>query len=121
MKRLTFAGHTLITGDRVVAALLDYAQQVSGAANNAVVDIPVLEPDGSVRTHTLVLGATMEFDISEADGHVNSLVDEDQFFIPHMPPVGGQRAETSSADAEADAENFNRAVESIDSELGSGT
>lgn len=120
MKRLTFSGHTLITGDGVVSALLDYAQQVTGAPNNVVVQIPVLEDDGSVRPHTLVFGSMMEFDISEADGEVSSAVDEEQFPVPDLPDVGTVKAKMSSPDAEQDAVNFNRAVEAIDSELEGG-
>jgi len=118
MKRITYAGGSILTGDDIAEALLHYVTEHSRGDSSVAVDIRVLEPDGTTRTHTLVLGPATELDV--ADVAEATLEGELELFpMPVFPPGRVLAVEEPSAEAEAqaeiNAENFNRAVENIDS------
>jgi hypothetical protein len=117
MKRITYAGGSILTGDDVAGALLDYVTTHSLGEESIAVDIRVLELDGSTRTHTLVLGPATELDV--ADVAEETLEGEVELFpLPIFPPGRVLAVEEPSAEAEAVAEehaaDFNRAVDEID-------
>lgn len=117
MKLITYAGGTILTGDDVAEALLGFVTAHSRREESIAVDIKALEPDGSTRTHTLVLGPATELDV--ADVAEESLAGESELFpLPVFPPARVLAVEESSAQTEAEAElhdaDFNEAVEEID-------
>jgi hypothetical protein len=117
MKRITYAGGSILTGDDVAGALLDYVTTHSLGEESIAVDIRVLELDGSTRTHTLVLGPATELDV--ADVAEETLEGEVELFpLPIFPPGRVLAVEEPSPEAEAAAEehaaDFNRAVDEID-------
>jgi hypothetical protein len=117
MKRITYAGGSILTGDDVAGALLEYVTTHSLGDESVAVDIRVLELDGTTRTHTLVLGPATELDV--ADVPEETLEGEVELFpLPIFPPGRVLAVEEPSAEAEAEAEahaaDFNRAVDEID-------
>lgn len=122
MKRITYGGGSIVTGSAVAAALLEYATQISSNANSATVDIPVLEDDGTTSIHTLLVGPTTQFDVTDAEGI--SVPDEAASFPAPELPVLGMTALTRSAAAESgatsDAEAFDQAVDDLEEGLAEG-
>jgi hypothetical protein len=117
MKLITYAGGTILTGDHVAEALLSYVTGHSRGHESVAVEIRVLEPDGSTRTHTLVLGPATELNV--ADVAEETLADEIALFpLPVFPPARILAVNEPTAEDEAEAEfhaaDFNRAVEGID-------
>ena len=117
MKRISYAGGSILTGDEVAEALLDYVTEHSIGDESVAVDIRVLELDGTTRTHTLVLGPATELDV--ADVAEETLEGEVLLFpLPVFPPGRILAVEAPSAESEAEAEvhaaDFNRAVDEID-------
>lgn len=123
MKRITYAGGSILTGDDVAEALLDYVTEHSRGEESVAVDILVRELDGTTRTHTLVLGPATELDV--ADVAEESLDGEAELFPPpEFPPgrilaVAVPTAE-SEAEAEEHAADFNSAVDEIDAGIDRG-
>lgn len=116
MKRMKFAGGSIITGGVVADSLLDYATKLSGSLASVSVDVPVLETDGSTTIHTLLIGPTSQFDVEE----VAIFSEEEElamFPVPVLPKIGVVADVESLADAEEDAAQFNAAVAEIDSSL----
>jgi hypothetical protein len=117
MKRISYAGGSILTGDDVAQALLDYVTAHSRGEASVAVDILVQEADGTTRTHTLVLGPATELDV--ADVAEESLAGELELFpLPVFPKGRVLAVEEPSAEGEAEAEmhaqEFNRAVDEID-------
>ncbi|TXN29903.1 hypothetical protein [Lacisediminihabitans profunda] len=121
MKRINYAGGSIVTGNAVAAALLDHATQIASNANSSTVDIPVLEDDGSTSIHTLLVGPTTQFDVSDAEGI--SADEEQSFPVPDLP-VLGMAAVTLSPAAESratsDAQLFDQAVDELEEGLAEG-
>jgi|GEM_PF-1919730 len=87
MKRITFNGGSIVTGDAITAALLEYTTTAVDSENSVTVDITVLEEGGETSIHTLLLSPASQFDVAEAAGI--SVEDEAQRFpVPEMPQVG---------------------------------
>ena len=117
MKRISYAGGSIITGSAVAEALLEFATNVASDANSVAVDIPVLESDGETTTHTILLGPSTQFDVSEVD--LLSAEEEARLFpVPDLPTNGNVAAAKPSAQAEEDADAFNAAVAHIENGLG---
>ena len=117
MKRISYAGGSILTGDDVAQALLDYVTEHSRGEASVAVDILVQEADGTTRTHTLVLGPATELDV--ADVAEETLAGELELFpLPVFPTGRVLAVEEPSAEGEAEAEmhaqEFNRAVDEID-------
>jgi hypothetical protein len=102
MKRITYNGEPLITGTDVADAVVHYVTQVAGMAAAIAVDLPILEADGTVQSHTLIFSAATQLGISEADGLAGA--DEGALFpVPEFPPVGGQAFAVAPEAIEDDA------------------
>ncbi|MCU1585322.1 MAG: hypothetical protein JWM49_1878 [Microbacteriaceae bacterium] len=117
MKRISYAGGSLITGDAVTEAILDYATRVATDATSVTVNIPVLEDSGKTEMHTLLLGSASQLDVSDAP-EISVPHEEEMFPIPEMPSIGMTAVVGSGGDAASNAKNFDRAVSEIDAGLG---
>ena len=117
MKSITFASGALITGSAVAAALLDYVSQMSSANNSATVDLPVLESNGTISTHTIVVSSSIQFDVADADGESNPFDEDERFPVPEFPPLDTMVAVVPPATAGEDASNFDKAVADLDAIL----
>jgi hypothetical protein len=101
MKRISYNGEPLVTGTGVTDALVHYVTHVAGMAAAVAVDIPVLESNGTVQAHTLILSAATQLTVTDVDG---AEADEAaRFAVPQLPPVGGQASSVASAAIKEDA------------------
>jgi len=119
MKRITHAGGSIVTGDAVAAALLDFATHLDPGAGSLTVDIPVLEANGDTTTHTFLFGPASQFEVADAESAPSGEEDE-RFPVPVFPASGPVAVTEPSAAAETGAEDFNRAISDIDGGLGQG-
>jgi len=117
MKSITFASGTLITGSAVAAALLDHVSQMSSANTSSAVDIPVLESNGTITTHTIVVSSAIQFDVADADGEDNPFDEDERFPVPEFPELDTMVAVVPPTTAAEDASNFDRAVAELDTIL----
>jgi hypothetical protein len=86
MKRISYDGHTIVTGSNTADALVRYAVSALSTGNAVAIDVPVLEENGSVRPHTLLLGPAAAVEIVDIDGHAEA--DEAVVFpVPEFPPL----------------------------------
>lgn len=112
----------MVTGDVVAKSLVAYAEQLTGTRPSVSVDVPVLETDGSLCTHNLLLGPASEFSVeevaaSEAWAQVSADDERAMFAAPELPSIGIVGQVESLADAEKDAANFNEAVADVEENL----
>ncbi len=84
MKRISFGFETLITSDKVAAALVKYAAQVVRHGTSEAVDLPVLESNGEVTIHTILLGPATQLAVADVDG---ARADNPDFPVPTFPPL----------------------------------
>jgi hypothetical protein len=122
MKRITYAGGSIVTGSAVAAALLDYATQIASNANSSTVDIPVLEDDGTTSIHTLLVGPATQLDVSDAEA-IPTQDEDKEFPVPELPVIGMAAVTPSPVDesqAESDAQHFDRAVDELEEGLADG-
>lgn len=117
MKRISYAGGSIVTGSAVTEALLEFATHIASDATSVAVDIPVLESDGTTSTHTILLGPSTQFDVSDVDLLSEEEEEARMFPVPDLPTNGIVAAAKPSAQAEEDADAFNRAVAHIDNDL----
>jgi hypothetical protein len=87
MKRITHAAENLITSNDIAEQLVDYAVRVSQLNTSRAVTIPVLESNGTVADHTLVINAASQFDVVDVDGLVDG-EEIDRFGAPDFPSLG---------------------------------
>jgi hypothetical protein len=77
MRRIRYAGDSVVTGDVIAAAVIDYSQALAQANTAASVDIPVRMGDGGVGSATLLVGpASQLITVPEPGDHVE-IVDEE--------------------------------------------
>jgi len=102
MKQITYNGEPFVTGSQVSTALVNYVTNVASMAAAVAVDIPVLETNGTVHNHTLVLSSATQLKVVDVDG---STVEDEalRFPVPEFPPVGGQAYAVSAPDIQGDA------------------
>ena len=116
MKSITFASGTIVTGNAVAEALVDYVSGMSGAVTSASIEIPVQEDDGTVAVHTIVLGSAVQFDIVDVDGVESADDERERFPVPEMPDVN-MVAVIPTDEVDLEADNFNRAIADMDNVL----
>ena len=119
MKKITYAGATIITGNLVAAALVEYLTQLPNDAVMVSVDIPVQESNGTITTHTILLGPGTQFDIADIDGRTKEQEDA-LFAAPVFPPPVAIVPAVATASTEASAKEFNEAVAHVDEGLDRG-
>jgi hypothetical protein len=95
MKRLSLGSQVLVTGNNVAEALAIYVPSVERMNTSVTIEIPVLEDNGDIVTHTLLIGRSNDLEITDIDGADPAL--EGRFRVPDLPAVGGKAkaAETS--------------------------
>ena len=112
MKSITLASGTLVTGDAVAALLLDYVSSASPTSHSINVDIPVLEADGTVGSHTITLGSAAQIDVSDTDPETD---EAERFPVPELPVADDVMvAVVPTATADEGTDDFNRASAEID-------
>lgn len=96
MKRLNFDGQSLVTGTEVADALTDYAETVARMNTSAIVDIPILEENGTIATHTLLLNSATALETFDIDGNLEE--EADRFPVPPLPSIGGKAIPVSTGE-----------------------
>lgn len=117
MKRISYAGGSIVTGNAVTAALLEYATTVAEAENSVVVEVTVLEENGETSVHTLLLSPASQFDVADADG-IDSGDEEERFPVPEMPTIGMQGKVETAEHGRRTAKDFDDIISEIDDGLG---
>ncbi|MBT2502321.1 hypothetical protein [Curtobacterium sp. ISL-83] len=117
MKRITFSGGSIVTGNAITAALMEYTTTVANAEHSVTVDVPVLEENGAISTHTLLLSPASQFDIADVGG-ISAEEEAERFPVPELPSVGVTGSVESNDDAKDAAADFNRMSAEIDEGLG---
>jgi hypothetical protein len=102
MKQITYNGEPLVTGTDVSDALVHYVTHVAATASAVAIDVPVLEKDGTVQTHTVLLSVATQLKVVDVAG---STTDDElaRFPVPEFPPIGGQGYAVAPHDIEEDA------------------
>jgi hypothetical protein len=117
MKRITYSGGSIVTGNAITAALLDYTTSVAAAENSVAVDITVLEENGETSVHTLLLSPASQFDVADVGG-IGEEEEARLFPLPDMPQVGISATVETNGDAARRADDFNLVIGEIDEGLG---
>ena len=116
MKRITYAGGTVETGDAVADVLIEYVTTVAQTETNITVDIPVRESDGKIATHTLILGPATQLDVSDIDS--SGPADEAKLFpVPELGQSSEIAQSAPSEEADQEARDFDEAVADIEGNL----
>jgi len=78
MKRISYAGSSVLTGDEIADALLCYAEALVNNDSAAAIEMPVRRHDGSVVTASLLIGpASQLVMLPEADDGAGELTDDE--------------------------------------------
>ena len=117
MKRITFGGGSIVTGNAITAALLEYTTTVADAEDSVTVDITVLEENGETSVHTLLLSPASQFDVADVGG-ISEEEEARRFPVPEMPQVGISGRVESNGDARRTAHDFDQMMGEIDEGLG---
>jgi hypothetical protein len=117
MKRITFAGGSIVTGNAITEALLGYTTTVADAENSVTVDITVLEENGETSIHTLLLSPASQFDVADVGG-ITEEEEARRFPVPVMPLVGISGSVDANEDAGQTADDINQILDEIDEGLG---
>lgn len=117
MKRITYSGGSIVTGNAITEALLEYTTSVANAENSVTVDVTVLEENGETSVHTLLIGPASQFDVADVGG-MGEGEDEGRFPVPELPQVGIIGAVETSDDAVKIAEHVDLIMNEIDEGLG---
>lgn len=117
MKRITYSGGSIVTGNAITAALLGYTTTVADAENSVTVDITVLEENGETSVHTLLLSPASQFDVADV-GVMSDEEEAQRFPVPEMPQVGINGTVETTDDARRTAEDINDIMREIDDGLG---
>ena len=116
MKRITYAGVSLVTGDAVTAALQEFTMLLPPGAASVTVEIPVLEANGEISAHTLLIGPGFQLDATDA--RVPSDPEEEKRFRPPvLPQVVHVAADEPSPEAEERARELDQAISSLEASL----
>jgi hypothetical protein len=117
MKRITYSGGSIVTGNAITAALLDYTTSVADAENSVTVEITVLEENGETSVHTLLLSPASQFDVADVGG-ITEEQEAERFPVPTMPQVGIRGRTEHNGDAHRTARDVDRMIDDIDDGLG---
>jgi hypothetical protein len=102
MKRIIYNGEALVTGTDVADGLVHYLTHVASMTATIALDVPVLEENGSVQPHTLILSTATQLEIMDIDG-MPEAEEGARFPVPEFPPVGGQAFAVAAEDIQQDA------------------
>jgi hypothetical protein len=87
MKRISYGEESLITTNEIADQLVDYTVRISQLGTSSAVSIPVLESNGLILEHTLVINAASQIDVVDVDGFIDGSETE-RFGEATFPPVG---------------------------------
>ncbi|HSP75664.1 MAG TPA: hypothetical protein VLO31_05560 [Cryobacterium sp.] len=120
MKRISFTGGSIVTGNAITSALLDYTTSVTDAENSVTVDVTVLEESGETSVHTLLLSPASQFDVTDVtdDGGISEEDEASRFPVPPLPQVGIKGSVENNEDARATAKDFDAMMGDIENGLG---
>lgn len=117
MKRITYSGGSIVTGNAITEALLKYTTSVADAENSVTVEITVLEENGETSAHTLLLNLASQFDVADVGG-ITAEQEAERFPVPVMPQIGILGRTEDSGDAGRTARGFDDMMNAIDDGLG---
>jgi hypothetical protein len=117
MKRITYSGGSIVTGNAITAALLRYTTTVADAENSVTVDVTVLEENGETSVHTLLLSPASQFDVADVGG-ITEEEEARRFPVPEMPMIGITGMVETNGDARETAKDFDRFTQEIEDGLG---
>ena len=100
MKSIRYGEVSLVTSNSIAEQLVEYAVQVSKLGTSSAVTIPVLESNGLVVDHTLVINAGSQLSAVDVDGGDDGSEGE-RFNAPDFPPVGSRATAESPEDSAA--------------------
>ena len=106
MRRVNYGAESLVTGNDAADALMDYASFVMRMHTSVAIQILALETNGSIRTHTLLLGPATQLDIFDIDGGESEERENERFPVPRFPEIGGTAAAVPSEDMWNEAHSF---------------
>ncbi len=121
MKRISYNGRSIVTGNAITAALLKYTTTLGEAEGSVPVDVTVLEDSGETSVHTILLGPTTQLDVADLGGVTSQQSDEDEaqrFPVPDLPQIGISGTVEANGDARRTAEDFDEVMAEIDDGLG---
>jgi hypothetical protein len=117
VKRITYSGGSIVTGNAITAALLEYTTTVADAENSVTVDITVLEENGETSVHTLLLSPASQFDVADVGG-ITAEEEAHRFPVPEMPQIGINGTVETNGDAARTANDIDAMMTEIDDGLG---
>jgi hypothetical protein len=82
MKHIHYDGATILTGDDVADAVIEYAAALSGGDRADTVAVPSVGPDGTLTTTKILIGPASELVVEDADDDV--LETEDAVFVQRL-------------------------------------
>ena len=88
MKRLNYDGQSLVTGTAVAQAIIEYAGNVARMGTSMTVEIPVLEANGTIGRHALLLNQATALETFDVDGDLED--ESNRFPVPEFTGVGGK-------------------------------
>ena len=94
MKRVNVDGLSLVTGTVVAEKLTEYAENIARMRTSSSVDIPVLEENGAVTVHTLLLNASSTLETVDIDGPMDD--ETERFPAPRFTAIGGKAVPIST-------------------------
>lgn len=77
MHQIQYAGGTVLTGDDIATALLEYAAALARNSTSATVEIPVREVDGGRGIAQVLIGPASQLVSTHAPGFADEIEDAD--------------------------------------------
>lgn len=77
MHRVHYAGGTLLTGDAIASALLEYAAALARKATSATVEIPVREADDGLGVAQVLIGPASQLVSTPEPGYGDEIIDDE--------------------------------------------
>jgi hypothetical protein len=74
---IVYAGNEFLTGDAIALALVDFSQALARVGAAESVEVPVRDPDRSVRSAVFLVGPASQLVAKPVDPDGEELVDED--------------------------------------------
>jgi hypothetical protein len=76
MKRILYNGGTVITGDAIAHAIIEYASELARHESSDTVDIPTVNGGGVATRAEMLLGPASQFVIEPVDTEAEDPIDE---------------------------------------------
>ncbi|MCU1514759.1 MAG: hypothetical protein JWO10_1849 [Microbacteriaceae bacterium] len=76
MKRISYAGSTVLTGDDIADAVVQYAAALAREEKSAAIDIPAVSEDGRLITANLLIGPASQLVVIPEDTSFDEIIDD---------------------------------------------